>query len=600
MDSASGAKFSRFDSSIQGRTLRRQPHQPVLLNLQHFLPITIYELYHLAGVKMDTFEKELKRIQRRDWQIWILMLTVLLILTAFIVLVVFYSDLQRLYEEQIDARMFNFLLLGFVALSLLFIGYVVLKEMSLKRLERDLMAQRASSQVLERRMAEFQTVHDLTGLVDSEMMLSEVFDAITSKALSTLGGDQCSLFLLDPEISKLRCVSVWGPKSERVRDAIVEVGKSVAGWVIEHGEPLYLDGDLKDGPFREVVKKDKKISSSLCLPLKVKDETKGVLNISLFEEENKFSQSDLKLAAKFAEHAAIAIDRAGLYDKLKKQTKTLRSMIKEMGAKRGQFAEPGTLRALSNLASGMAHDFTNSLTTILDKIELTLEGVEGMSTEEHDKKEKVLDWLKATQKLARDGVETAKHVQTFARTFQTGPEEDQDTEELDINAIVSEALEKTKVKWTDEAELKGIKIEIQTDLGEPANPTGNYQEIKDVLTSMIFNSVDALPQGGRIGISTTMQDDRVEIELADNGSGMSEDVRARIFDPFFTTKEEKGRGIGLSVAHGIISRHNGQIAVESQPGKGTTFTITLPVFTKLQAKLEELAKAEPSAQVLNP
>jgi signal transduction histidine kinase len=550
---------------------------PVLLNSPHFLPITTYEFYHLLGVKMDTFEQELKRIQRRDWQIWILMLTVLLILTTFIVLVVFYSDLRRLYEEQIDARMFNFLLLGFVVLSLLFIGFVVLKEMSLKRLQRELMAQQVASRRLERHLAEFQTVHDLTNLVNSEMILSDVFDAITSKALSTLGGDQCSLFLLDPEIGKLRCVSVWGPKSERVRDAIVDVGKSVAGWVIEHGEPLYLDGDLKDGPFRELVKKDKKINSSLCLPLKVKDETKGVLNISLFGEEKKFSQSDLKLASKFAEHAAIAVDRAGLYDKLKKQTKTLRSMIKEMGANQGELAEPGTLRALSNLACGMAHDFTNSLTTILDKIELTLEGVEGMSTEEHDKKERVLDWLKATQKLARDGVKTAKHVQTFARTFQTGSHEGKDVEELDINAIVSEALEKTRVKWTDEAELKGIRIEIQTDLGELANPTGNYPEIKDVLTSMIFNSIDALPQGGKINIATGMRGDRVEIKVADNGSGMSENVRARIFEPFFTTKEEKGRGIGLSVAHGIISRHGGEITVESEPGEGTTFTITLPV-----------------------
>jgi len=392
---------------------------------------------------------------------------------------------------------------------------------------------------------------------------------------------------------------VWGPKSERVRDAIVEVGKSVAGWVIENGEPLYLDGDLKDGPFRELVKKDKKISSSLCLPLKVKDETKGVLNISLFGEEKKFSQSDLKLASKFAEHAAIAIDRAGLYDKLKKQTTTLRSMIKEMGANQGQLAEPGTLRALSNLASGMAHDFTNSLTTILDKIELTLEGVEGMSTEEHDKKERVLDWLKATQRLARGGVETAKHVQTFARTFQTGSDEGKDVEELDINAIVSEALEKTRVKWTDEAELKGIGIEIQTDLGELANPTGNHPEITDVLTSMIFNSVDSLAQGGRISITTRMRGDQVEIKVADSGLGMDEEVRRRIFEPFFTTKEEKGRGIGLSVAHGMISRHNGDITVESEPGKGTTFTITLPVSGGTEAESERLAKTQASAQVLN-
>jgi adenylate cyclase len=262
---------------------------------------------------MDTFEKELRKIQRRDWQIWILMLTVFLILTTFIVLVIFYSDLQRLYEDQIDAQMFNFLLLGFVALSLLFIGYVVLKEVAIKKLHRDLMTQQLDSQMLERRVTELQAVQELTSVVNSEMMLSEVFDTITTKALSTLGGDQCSLFLYDPEIDKLRCVSVWGPKSDRIRDAIVEVGKSVAGWVIEHGEPLFLDGDLKDSRFREVIKKDKKITSSLCLPLKVKSETKGVLNISMFEERRKFSQADLKLAARFAEQAAIAIDKAGLY-----------------------------------------------------------------------------------------------------------------------------------------------------------------------------------------------------------------------------------------------------------------------------------------------
>ena len=539
---------------------------------------------------MDTFEKELKRIQKRDWQIWILVLTVLLVFATFIVLVVFYSDLQQLYEEQIDVRMFNFLLLGFVALSLLFIGYVVLKEIALKKLERDLMANRVASQVLERRMQEFRTAHELTSVVDSEMTLSEVFDTITSKALSTLGGDQCSLFLLDPEIGKLRCVSVWGPKSERVRDAIVEVGKSVAGWVIEHGEPLYLNGDLKRSQFRELVKKDKRITSSLCLPLKVKNETKGVLNVSVFGEEKRFTESDLKLASKFAEHAAIAVDRAGLYDQLKKQTKTLRNIVKEMKATQGQSIEPGTLRALSNLASGMAHDFTDTLTTILDRMELILEGVEGMSTAEDAKKQKVLEWLRATEKLASDGVETAKHIQTFARTFQMGSDEGKDLEGLDINAIVRETIEITKTKWKDEADLKGIGIEIQADLGELSDPKGNYPEIKEVMTSMIFNSIDALPHGGRISIATRMRDDKVQIKVADNGLGMNQDVTRRIFEPFFTTKEEKGRGIGLSVAHGIVSRHGGGITVESEPGQGTTFTITLPCSPQREVAAEERAQ----------
>jgi hypothetical protein len=167
---------------------------------------------------MDTFEKDLKRVQKQDWQMWILVLTVFLVFASFIVLVVFYSDLQQLYEEQINIRMFNFLLLGFVALSLLFIGYVVLKEISVKKLQKDLMEERITAQVLERRLTDLQAVFEVTTLVNSEMELSGILDTISSKALRALGGDQSSLFLYDPKIDKLRCESVWGPLSEVVKD----------------------------------------------------------------------------------------------------------------------------------------------------------------------------------------------------------------------------------------------------------------------------------------------------------------------------------------------------------------------------------------------
>lgn len=208
---------------------------------------------------MDILEKELKRIQKRDWQIWILMLTVFLIFTTFIVLVIFYSDLQQLYEEHMDAGMFNFLLLGFVALSLLFIGYVVLKEIAIKKLQRDLMEQRIASQVLEQRLTDLQAVFEVTTLVNSEMILSGVLDTISSKALRALGGDQSSLFLYDPQIGKLRCVSVWGPQSDLVKNATVEVGQSVAGWVMQHGKPLHLGEDLNESHFPDFIKKEKRI-----------------------------------------------------------------------------------------------------------------------------------------------------------------------------------------------------------------------------------------------------------------------------------------------------------------------------------------------------
>jgi transcriptional regulator with GAF, ATPase, and Fis domain len=319
---------------------------------------------------MDTFEKELKKLQKRDWHIWILALTIFLVLTTFIVLVVFYSDLEQMYEEQLDAQMFNFLLLGFVALSLLFIGYVVIKETAIKKLERDLMVQRVSAKVLEQRLNELEAVFEVSTLVNSEMVLSGVLDTISSKALRALGGDQSSLFLYDPQIGKLKCVSAWGPQSDLVKNAEMETGKSVAGWVMQHGKPLHLGEDLNESQFPDFIKKKKKIASSLCVPLMVKNKAKGVLNISQFDVKKKFSPTDLKLVSIFAENAAISIEKAELYEKLKKQTETLRNTIQELKDTQDRLIQSEKLRALGNLASGMSHDFNNNLTAILGRMEL--------------------------------------------------------------------------------------------------------------------------------------------------------------------------------------------------------------------------------------
>jgi signal transduction histidine kinase len=536
-----------------------------------------------SGAKMDKWDKELRKVQRRDWQIWVLMLTVFLIFLTFIVLVIFYSDLQQLYEEHIDARMFNFLLLGFVALSLLFIGYVVLKEIAVKKLQRDLIEQRITSQVLERRLSELQAVFEVTTLVNSEMVLSGVLDTISSEALKALGGDQSSLFLFDSQMDKLRCVSVWGPQSEVVKNAVMEVGESVAGWVLQHGKPLHLGEDLNESHFPNFIKKDKRIASSLCVPLMVKNRAKGVLNISLFDNKKKFTETDLKLVSIFAENAAISIEKAELYEKLKNQTETLKNTIDELKATQDRLIQSEKLRALGNLASGVSHDFNNVLAAILGRTQLLLREIEG-SVIPKDTKQHLLKWMRVIEQLANDGAETVKRIQKFARTHRASSEKD--FRKLDINAIVAEAVEITKPKWKDEAELKGVQIEIQTELGELTNPMGDHSEIREVLTNMIFNSIDALPDGGKIRIITRMHNDKLEIRVMDNGLGMIEEIRNRVFEPFFTTKKEKGNGLSLSVAYGIITRHNGEITVESEPGEGTTFTITLPALGVTESKRE--------------
>lgn len=535
---------------------------------------------------MDTFEKELKSLQKRDWHIWILALTIFLVLVTFIVLVVFYSDLEQLYEEQLDAHMFNFLLLGFVALSLLFIGYVVVKETAIKKLERDLMVQKVSAKVLEQRLTELEAVFEVSTLVNSEMVLSGVLDTISSKALRALGGDQSSLFLYDPQIGKLKCVSAWGPQSDLVKNAEMETGKSVAGWVMQHGKPLHLGEDLNESQFPDFVKKKKRIASSLCVPLMVKNKAKGVLNISQFDVKKKFSPTDLKLVSIFAENAAISIEKAELYEKLKKQTETLRNTIQELKNTQDRLIQSEKLRALGNLASGMSHDFNNILTAILGRTELLLRHVGELDVTEQIRQD-LLKSLRVTAQLASDGTETVDRIQRFARSLKTNSE--MDFREFDVNVLVLEALEETRPRWRDETQRRGINVEIQTELGEVYHPRGNAAEIKEVLENVIDNAVDALPDGGRIKITTGMKDKMVEIKISDNGLGMIEEIKSRAFEPFFTTKKEQGNGLGLSVAYGIISRHNGQISVESMPGDGTTFNILLPIRTQEQATENGLA-----------
>jgi CheY-like chemotaxis protein/anti-sigma regulatory factor (Ser/Thr protein kinase) len=148
---------------------------------------------------------------------------------------------------------------------------------------------------------------------------------------------------------------------------------------------------------------------------------------------------------------------------------------------------------------------------------------------------------------------------------------------VDINELINNALEFTQTRWKDDAEPKGIIIDIQRELSSLPLTAGSASELREVFTNLINNAIDAMPQGGGIKIKTFEEDNHIWIKVEDTGSGIANDRKDRIFDPFFTTKGVKSSGLGLSVSYGIINRHRGTISVDSVEGQGTTFTIKLPV-----------------------
>jgi CheY-like chemotaxis protein len=119
-------------------------------------------------------------------------------------------------------------------------------------------------------------------------------------------------------------------------------------------------------------------------------------------------------------------------------------------------------------------------------------------------------------------------------------------------------------------------VRLVARLGPIPPVAGHPAELREALMNLILNAVDAMPDGGAITVSTEAIETGVEIRVADTGIGMSEEVRKRIFEPFFSTKGMQGTGLGLAMVYGIVSRHGGQILVQSVEGIGSTFQILLP------------------------
>ena len=249
--------------------------------------------------------------------------------------------------------------------------------------------------------------------------------------------------------------------------------------------------------------------------------------------------------------------------------------ITEQERIREQFAQMEKLSALGELASGVAHDFNNTLAGILGRAQLLL-----MKTQDPE----VVRSLRIIVKSAQDGAHTVKRIQDFARQRR-----DKNFELIAIDQLLLEIIEMTRPRWKNSAEANNIQIRFESRISTNAFIMGDESELREVLVNMIFNAVDAMPEGGLIVLAAEEAEGSVSISISDTGQGMTEDVRTRVFDPFFTTKGKAGLGLGLAVSYGIVTRHEGSITLESEVGRGTTFHITLP---RVEAEMKALQQAE--------
>ncbi len=268
-------------------------------------------------------------------------------------------------------------------------------------------------------------------------------------------------------------------------------------------------------------------------------------------------------------HLEMQRQNALLEDQVQERTGRLEEALHELRSAQEHVVKQERLRALGMMAGGIAHDFNNSLTMMLGYGELLLPWLQ-----QHGSLREI-SYLNHIVSAAQD----ATHVVGRLREFYRPAEYNEIRVPVDLNEIAAQVVSLTSPKWKGKCLAEGVQIEVQTEFRDVPPVAANAAELREVLTNLIFNAVDAMPNGGSLTISTLLLDEGVALTVTDTGMGMTESERERCLEPFFTTKGERGTGLGLAVVYGIIQRHGGTIEIGSEKGIGTTFAIHLPTTT---------------------
>ena len=255
-------------------------------------------------------------------------------------------------------------------------------------------------------------------------------------------------------------------------------------------------------------------------------------------------------------------------DELREANRRLTEVLEELQRTQTQMVQQERLRALGEMAAGIAHDFNNTLTPILGYSELLLTQQSALQNPE-----KLRKYLNTIHVAAGDAARIIGRLREFYRPREAG----ECNRAVSLNEIVAQTISMTQPKWKNQAQAKGVNISMQTELSTLPLAGGNEAELREALTNIIFNAVDAMPGGGTITIRTVHNGNRITLEVSDTGSGMTAEVRRRCMEPFFSTKGERGSGLGMAVVFGIVKRHEGSIELDSVIGKGTSIRIHLPL-----------------------
>jgi signal transduction histidine kinase/ActR/RegA family two-component response regulator len=303
------------------------------------------------------------------------------------------------------------------------------------------------------------------------------------------------------------------------------------------------------------------LAAVVIAPLVTPDASWGVL-VAGRTSPHSFSSPDTEFLQQLSDHASLAVRQARLTDDLKRAYDDLRQS-------QLTFAQQERLRALGQMASGIAHDINNAISPVTLYVHSLLDREPALS-------ERGRRQLETIERAVEDVTQTVQRMREFYRRREAPAS----FTSVELNSLCREVIELTRPRWDLDPQERGAQIELREEFSaQPVWVRGVDVEIRDALVNLVFNAVDAMPVSGVLSIHTsprTSREDLACVAVADTGVGMDEATRARCLEPFFTTKGERGTGMGLAMVYGMVQRHGGEIEVESATGAGTTVRLLLP------------------------
>lgn len=391
-------------------------------------------------------------------------------------------------------------------------------------------------------------VQRLSKAIAATLSLDVILASLADISRQVVKYEVCGVFLLRPDHSGLEALSVVPPSEEFENKVHFQWEEGILDWVLERGRITIFPDIQASSVGRQ------KERNFIVAPLSPGEKGLGFFVLYTDRPKDAFTSQEITLLSILIDQTAVALDNSRLYGELEETNQKLRQS-------QAQLIQSEKMAAVGQLATGMAHEINNPLQIILSKVQLL--------TIDFAQQAELVKGLEIIQENTMRIARITGGLLDFADHNNISP----GRRPLDMNSLI----QKVAALVVYQLKSNGIKLIVKTQEELPL-VKADANQIEQVCLNLISNARSAMPGGGKFTIRTSAGKEFIQVDFVDTGAGIPEKDLPRIFEPFFTTRSSRGNpGLGLSTSYGIIQRHRGTIEVQSKVGKGSTFTIRLPV-----------------------